>query len=176
MNRLDTQITEIMSRPVRTTDSDTPITEVAEILLTAEIGSVVITDLNGIVTKTDILTAIRDGRTTSPVETVMTESVVTVTPNADVQTAVNRMEEHQIKHLVVESEGEPTGIVTTADLAAQLATVPDSIMSMFATSAGPNQLNRYECTRCGQRVTGDTQPKQCANCGAPTRNISVTRD
>ncbi|ERH07893.1 MAG: putative signal-transduction protein containing cAMP-binding and CBS domain protein [Halonotius sp. J07HN4] len=176
MNRLDTQITEIMSRPVQTTDSDTPITEVAEILLTAEIGSVVITGLDGIVTKTDLLTAIRDGRTASPVETVMTESVVTVTPSADVQTAVNRMEEHQIKHIVVESEGEPAGVVTTADLATQLATVPDSIMSMFATSAGPDQLNRYECTRCGQRVTGDTQPKQCANCGAPTRNISVTRD
>ena len=176
MNRLDTQITEIMSRPVRTTDSDTSIAEVAEILLTAEIGSIVITDLAGIVTKTDLLTALRDGHTDSSVETVMTESVVTVTPDADIQTAVNRMEEHQIKHLVVETEGEPVGIVTTADLATQLATVPDSIMSMFATSTGPNQLNRYECTRCGQRVTGDTQPKQCGSCGAPTRNISVTRD
>ena len=66
--------------------------------------------------------------------------------------------------------------MTTADLAAQLATVPDSIIGMFAASSNPDQLNRYECTRCGRRVTADTQPKQCGECGAPIRNISVARD
>jgi len=175
MNRLDTQVTEIMSSPVRTTDTDTPIRNVAEMLLTADIGSVVMTNLDGIVTKTDLLTAISDNDTTAPIATVMTDPVVTVSPDADVQTAVNRMEEHQIKHLVVETGGEAVGVVTTADLAATLATVPDSITSMFATSR-TNQLNRYECTQCGRRVTADTQPKQCVECGAPVRNISVTRD
>lgn len=176
MNRLDTQITEIMSRPVRTTDSDTPVPAVAETLLTADIGSLVISDLDGIVTKTDVLRAISNDRIAAPIETVMTESVVTVSPTADIQTAVNRMQEHQIKHLVVERDGKPVGMVTTADLAAKLATVPESISSMFATASDPNQLNRYECTRCGRRVTEDTQPKECATCGAPVRNISVTRD
>ena len=176
MNRLDTQVTEIMSSPVRTTDNDTPVTEVAEILLTADIGSIVMTNLDGIVTKTDLLTAISDNHITDPIATVMTESVVTVSPDADVQTAVNRMQEHQIKHLVVETGGEAVGIVTTADLAATLATVPDSIISMFATSNDPNQLNRYECTQCGRRITADTQPKECTECGAAVRNISVTRD
>lgn len=176
MNRLDTQITDLMSSPVQTTDSQTPVAVVAETLLTAEIGSVVISNSDGIVTKTDLLTAIRDDRIDAPVATVMTESVVTVAPDVDVQTAVNRMQEHQIKHLVVEQDQKPVGVVTTSDLAAQLATVPDSIISMFATSSNPNQMNRYECTHCGQRVTADTQPKECRECGAPTRNISVARD
>ncbi|ERH02219.1 MAG: putative signal-transduction protein containing cAMP-binding and CBS domain protein [Halonotius sp. J07HN6] len=176
MPRLDTQITEIMSSPVRTTDSQTPVATVAETLLTADIGSIVIDNPDGIVTKTDLITAIRDDGIDAPVATVMTESVVTVSPDADVQTAVNRMQEHQIKHLVVERDETPVGVVTTSDLAAQLSTVPDSIISMFATSSNPNQLNRYECTRCGRRVTADTQPKECDECGAPTRNLSVARD
>ena len=176
MNRLDTQLTEVMSSPVRTTGRETPVAEVAEILLSADIGSVVIDELAGIVTKTDLLTAVREDTITAPVADVMTESVVTVSPDADVQTAVNRMQEHHIKHLVVEKGGKPVGIVTTADLAAQLATVPDSIIGMFAASSNPDQLNRYECTSCGRRVTADTQPRQCSECGAPTRNISVARD
>ncbi|ESS07868.1 MAG: putative signal-transduction protein containing cAMP-binding and CBS domain protein [uncultured archaeon A07HN63] len=176
MPRLDTQITEIMSSPVRTTDSQTPVATVAETLLTADIGSIVIDNPDGIVTKTDLITAIRDDGIDAPVATVMTESVVTVSPDADVQTAVNRMQEHQIKHLVVERDETPVGVVTTSDLAAQLATVPDSIINMFATSSTPNQINRYECTRCGRRVTADTQPKECGECGAPTRNLSVARD
>ncbi len=176
MNRLDTQLTEIMSSPVRTTSTETPVADVAEILLSADIGSVVVGEVEGIVTKTDLLTAVRDDTTAAPVATVMTESVVTVSPDADVQTAVNRMQEHEIKHLVVEEAAEPAGIVTTADLAAELSTIPDSISNMFAASSNPNQLNRYECTSCGRRVTADTQPKECSQCGAPTQNISVARD
>jgi len=176
MNRLDTAISEIMSSPVQTTARETPVADVAETLLTKEIGSVVVGDIDGIATKTDLLRAIQADGISAPVGTVMTELVITVTPNATVQTAVNRMQEQQIKHLVVETDGEPVGIVTTSDLAARLATVPDSISSMFATSSNPNQLNRYECANCGLRVTADTQPKQCTECGGATRNISVARD
>ncbi|MDY6819729.1 MAG: rubrerythrin-like domain-containing protein [Halobacteriales archaeon] len=34
----------------------------------------------------------------------------------------------------------------------------------------------YECLKCGKRVTADSQPLECSNCGGEFENISNPRE
>jgi CBS domain-containing protein len=174
MDEFDTPVGEVMTSPVRTVSGDTPAREVAGILLAEEIGSVVV-DSGGIATKTDLLVGVRDGRLGAPVAELMSRSPVTVSPDADVQTAVDRMQEHGIKRLVVTEDAEVVGIVTTTDLSELFATDLDAVIGSFVGGTGA-EPHTYECTGCGKRTTASHQPEECADCGEPVRNISVARD
>jgi CBS domain-containing protein len=130
---LDTPIRAVMTQPVRTVDADRPAREVVDIMLGEGIGSVLVTDPAGIVTKTDLVVGIHDAvdfeRT--PVSELMTASPVTIDPEADVQTAIDLLDEHGLKRLVVASDPEVVGIVTVTDLAAAFAVDLDAVIGMF---------------------------------------------
>lgn len=176
MNGHDQPISDIMTTPVRSVAADTPAHEAATVLVTEGIGSVIVADAAGIVTKTDLLDAIESGSLETTVSDLMTAPVVTVQRDADVQTAIDRMHEYGIKRLVVEANTEVVGIVTTTDIRQALATGDDSVGSMFSVPGATGGENTYECVSCGARVTATRKPGTCRACGAPMRNLSVSRD
>jgi CBS domain-containing protein len=175
MDGREQPVAEIMTTPVRSVTGETPAREVATILREESIGSVVVEDADGIVTKTDLLTGIENETLEAPVTELMTDPVVTVSRDADVQTAIDRMNEYEIKRLVVEDGTGTVGVVSTTDIRQALATELDSVVGVFAGSVQTNE-DTYECISCGERVTAPSKPGTCHACDAPMRNISVPRD
>jgi CBS domain-containing protein len=177
-DQFDTPVHEVMSEPLRTVDSDLSATDAAEIIATEGIGSVVVRDPRGVVTKTDLVRGIQNGvdLDETPVEQLMTRSLVTVDADADLQTVVNRMEAHGLKRLVVSSDGDLVGIVTLTDLAEAFAVDLDTVIGMFAETSSVEGPRIFECARCGHRTTADARPDRCPECDGRTRNISVTRE
>lgn len=176
MDSREQPIENVMTEPIRSVAADRAAREVASILLEEGIGSVVVDDADGIVTKTDLLAGIEQNRLEAPVSELMTEPVVTVPRDADVQTAIDRMHEYEIKRVVVEDGTEPVGIVSTTDVRQALATDLDSVIGLFAGSVDTDSDDTYECISCGARVTAASKPGTCGSCGAPMRNISVPRN
>lgn len=176
MDSREQSVEEIMTEPVQSVPAETPAREVAATLLEESIGSVVVGDADGIVTKTDLLTGIETGTLDAPVSELMTDPVVTVPRNGDVQTVIDRMGEYEIKRLVVEDGTEAVGIVSTTDIRQALATELDSVSGMFAASVETDGEDTYECISCGERVTAASNPGTCRACDAPMRNISVPRN
>jgi CBS domain-containing protein len=176
MDSRERPVGEIMTEPIRSVTPDTPVSEVATILLEESIGSVVVADADGIVTKTDLLTGIRNGSLEAPASELMTDPVVTVSRGADVQTAIDRMDEYEIKRVVVEDGTKAVGVVSTTDVRQALATELDSVIAMFAGATKTDSEDTYECMSCGERVTVATNPGTCDACDAPMRNVSMPRN
>jgi len=138
MDTLDTPVREVMTDSVRTVDGQVSASEVAAILVSEGIGSVVVSGGNagaaGVVTKTDIVDGVQDGMDpeTTPVSTLMSSPPVTVSAGAELQTAVDRMAANGLKRLLVEDGGDATGVITTTDVVADLSPDLDAIVGMFA--------------------------------------------
>ncbi|MEF8973895.1 MAG: CBS domain-containing protein [Haloarcula sp.] len=114
-------VREIMRTPVETIAPDAPVVEAAKRLHDADIGSLVVVDDGscvGIITESDIVAvAAAEGDTRAlSVSDVMPETLVTVAPDAEVETAVERLRTNNIKKLPVVEDGSLVGIVTTTDL------------------------------------------------------------
>lgn len=176
METRERPIEAVMTQPVRSVSADTSAREAATILLEEGIGSVVVADAGGIVTKTDLLRGVESGRPDAPVSELMTDPVVTVSQDADVQAAIDRMQQYEIKRLVVEDGTEAVGIVSTTDVRQALASDLDSTISIFAAPDDTGNDDTYECISCGNRVTAASKPGTCEGCDAPMRNISVPRN
>ena len=177
---LDTPVADVMTTPVRTVPSDRSAREAASTLLEEGIGSLVVESPAGIVTKTDLVRAIHervdlDGTT---VADLMSSPTLTVGPEDDVRTVVDRMEEHGVKRLVVTSDSEPVGVVSVSDLADVLSPDLDldTVVGMFVGVASAEPPYVYECVDCSSRVTAEHGPEQCPECGGSLRNISVARE
>ena len=176
MDSLERPVSEIMTEPTRSVTPETPVSEVATILLEESIGSVVVADTDGIVTKTDLLTGIGNNSLKTPASELMTDPVVTVSRDADVQTAIDRMDEYEIKRIVIKDGTEAVGVVSTTDVRQALATELDSVIDMFAGSIKTDSEDTYECMSCGERVTAESKPGTCNACDSPMRNISMPRN
>ena len=114
-------IREIMQTPARTINPDSPIVEAAARLRDEGIGSLVVErdgECVGIITESDIVAvAAAEGDTRAlTVEDVMATAVVTIGPDDDIETAVERLRTHGIKKLPVVEDGTLLGIVTTTDI------------------------------------------------------------
>lgn len=132
----DIPVREVMSSPVREATGETAATEAARLLCEEQIGSVLVGGTpDGIITDTDIVRAVKDGR--DPETTVIAElrssPVVTVAADADLQRAAELMDEHGIKRLVVTEDDDHVGVVSTTDLVDCLAPELEEIISVFAT-------------------------------------------
>lgn len=129
-------VREVMSKPVREAEGVLSAAEAARILCEERIGSVLVRgEPDGILTDTDIVRAVKDGK--DPESTAITElrssPVVTISADALLQDAAELMTEHDIKKLLVTDEGEYVGIVTTTDLVDQAAPELGEIINAFAT-------------------------------------------
>ena len=120
-------IDNIMTRDPVCCTPDTPLQQVATLMLENDCGEIPIVNnlqerkLLGVITDRDIavraVAAGLDSATTATAD-VMTDSVITVRENEDVHEACEKMEEYQIRRVpVVDAQGCVIGIVAQADIA-----------------------------------------------------------
>lgn len=176
MKSYEQPVSEIMTEPVQSVTPETPAREVATTIFEQAIGSVVVADASGIVTKTDLIAGIKNECLGKPISELMTSPVVTISQDATVQNAINRMDKYEIKRLVVENNSEVVGIVSTTDIRQALATELNSVVDIFAGSVETDGECTYECMSCGERVTASSKPGTCPACDAPMRNLNIPRN
>ena len=122
------KITEVMTPIPQCCTPDDSVIEVARVMDEHDVGVVPIVESQetrrvvGVITDRDIVLRVvakgRDPNEVISVRDVMTNEVVTISPDADVLHAEERMKEHQLRRvLVVDEHGALVGIVTLADLA-----------------------------------------------------------
>ncbi len=108
------------------------------------VGAIVVVEagaVRGIFTERDYLRRIAlEGRSskTTRVEEVMTEDVLTVTPEATIEACMKQMTEHKCRHLPVMRDGRLSGIVSIGDCVRRLSE---------AASARLEDMERYVAGR-----------------------------
>lgn len=123
------RVNEIMTANPSFCTSETGLQEVARMMVDCDCGAIPVVESMesrkpiGIITDRDIVTRlIATGRNPldSRASDAMTRNTVTVNADANVSDAVDRMEDHQIRRiLVVDNEGRCVGILAQADVALQ---------------------------------------------------------
>ena len=123
MAEQDSNVEELMTSPVQTVSPEATMTEAARQLDEKGIGSLVVGEgrIEGIITETDVVAAVGNGRDPStPVSELMSDPVVSIRRNETLRAAAERMGHNGVKKLPVVEDGAAIGIVTTTDLALHL--------------------------------------------------------
>ena len=114
---------DVMTTQVRTVSRQNNLRDAATIMREVDTGAVPVMDGAkpvGIVTDRDIvLRSVAEGKDPNElkVSDVMTEGVQTISPDANVDEALAKMKEGQIRRLIVMNNGDFCGIVSLGDLA-----------------------------------------------------------
>ena len=117
------KVRELMSNNVSTAEVSTSVEDVAFIMKDKNIGSVPVCDngkVIGIVTDRDIVTrqiAMNKDIASAKVKEVMSNNVVTTTPDTDIHDAAKVMCDGQIRRLPVVENGKLVGILALGDIA-----------------------------------------------------------
>lgn len=106
---------------VITITPDAPVQEAMRVLTEHNIGAVVVTDgsMLGILSERDVL---RGGAerlealASLRVRDLMTERVITASPDADIASVMDIMTEHRIRHLPVVENGRLCGMISIGDV------------------------------------------------------------
>jgi CBS domain-containing protein len=135
-------IREIMSPATCTVRPQATLVEAARAMRDQDVGDVIVVSDNdavtGILTDRDLVVrGIADGRdpSTTTVGEICSGDLVTVTPQDDVRTAIDRMSDHAVRRVPVVEGGKPVGIVSLGDLAIEHD--PDSALADIS-AAPPN--------------------------------------
>lgn len=113
------RIRDIMKRDVRTIAPDRPLSEAAEVMRIRGIRHLVVVDgsaVVGVISNRDLAAITRRELDQVRVRDVMLEHVVSVSPQATLAQAANKMRNARIGILPVMEEGHLVGIVTTTDV------------------------------------------------------------
>jgi len=111
-----------MSTPLETISADATVMEAAQRMRDRNINAlVVLTTPRAIVSSTDVIGAVADGKdvTELQVDDVMTTDVETATPDLYMEEVAAMMEMYDIKHLPV-VEDDYIGMVSSTDVTAHL--------------------------------------------------------
>lgn len=117
------KVREVMTRDVQTVRPDQPVQQAASFMLSADAGSIPVTDgdrLIGMITDRDIaVRGVAKGfGPDTPVRELMTNDIVSARDDDDVEEAANRMSEAQVRRLpVIDQDQRLCGIVSLGDLA-----------------------------------------------------------
>jgi CBS domain-containing protein len=121
-------VKEIMSTKLETIDVTRNAQEAAKKMNERRISSVLVVDEEnkseepiGIVTERDLVIRVCAAGTSSKdvgIQEIMSSPIVTVEPNATVETAADLMLSNKVRHLLVidEQTGKPVGIIAPSDL------------------------------------------------------------
>jgi len=116
-------VSDIMTAAPVTVGPQTSMTDVARIMRDRDLGAVLVTDgddLRGLVTDRDLvvrlLTEGGDPERTT-VAGALSDDLVTVTPEDDLDNAIRLMREHAVRRVPVVEHGRPVGMVSLGDLA-----------------------------------------------------------
>ncbi len=128
--KIPLRVSDLMSVPPIIASEDTPIEKIAKNMWDNRVGSVMITDsegvLVGIVTERDILYSVANNKVGKglPAYMVMTENPVTVTPDTLLINAIDKMRKVNVRHLpVVNNENKPVGMLSLRDVTDVLLTL-----------------------------------------------------
>jgi CBS domain-containing protein len=114
-------VAEIMTEPAVTDARHAPLASAAELMWRQQTGSLVIMadqQVVGILTERDILRTVATGKEISNVQVgdVMTQEVITTSPDTPVRDAARTMAQHWIRHLPVVDGGRLVGILSQRDI------------------------------------------------------------
>ena len=118
-----TQIRDLMTETPTTCETSSTVADVAQVMRTEDVGPVPIVDgdrLVGIVTDRDIvLRVVAEGRDASSttVGDIVSGDLVTVSPDAGLDEALQLMGQHQVRRIPVTEGDRLVGIVAQADVA-----------------------------------------------------------
>ena len=116
------KVSEVMTREVQTIRPDQPVQEAANFMLSADAGSIPVTEgerLIGMITDRDIaVRGIAKGYgPDTPVRELMTDDLIVLRIDDDVEEAATKMSEAQVRRLpVIDSDERLCGIVSLGDL------------------------------------------------------------
>ena len=116
------KVSEVMTRDVQTVRPDQPVQEAANFMLSADAGSIPVTDgdrLIGMITDRDIaVRGIAKGYgPDTPVRELMTDDLVIVRIDDTIEDAASKMSEAQVRRLpVIDQDERLCGIVSLGDL------------------------------------------------------------
>jgi CBS domain-containing protein len=121
---MGTKVRDVMTTRPRAVTSDTPVTEVAELMEAEDVGSIPVLEgeqLTAIVTDRDIVVrAVAKGKDPRgmPVREVYTTEIISVSPDQDLSDALRIMAANQVRRLpVVDDDNRLVGVVSQADVA-----------------------------------------------------------
>ena len=125
---IEAKVEDVMQHGVLSCQAETSVREAARMLARHRVHSLVVTNLDGvseqawgIVTDVDVVRAAHEDADAGTVGMIAGTELVTVAPGDDLEAAVALMVEHDVTHVLVESNGRPVGIVSTLDVAELLA-------------------------------------------------------
>jgi CBS domain-containing protein len=116
------KVSEVMTRDVQTVRPDEPVQQAASFMLSADAGSVPVTDgdrLIGMITDRDIaVRGVAKGYgPDTPVRQLMTDDIICVREDDDVDDVASKMSEAQVRRLpVIDDQERLCGIVSLGDL------------------------------------------------------------
>ena len=117
------KVSDVMTREVQTIQPDQPVQEAASFMLSADAGSIPVTEgerLIGMITDRDIaVRGVAKGHgPNTPVRELMTNDVVCVRLDDDCDAVASKMSEAQVRRLpVIDEQDRLCGIVSLGDLA-----------------------------------------------------------
>jgi CBS domain-containing protein len=116
------KVSEVMTRDVQTVRPDQPVQEAASFMLSADAGSIPVTDgerLIGMITDRDIaVRGVAKGHgPDTPVSELMTDDIICAREDDDVEDVASKMSEAQVRRLpVIDRDERLCGIVSLGDL------------------------------------------------------------
>jgi CBS domain-containing protein len=116
------KVSEVMTRDVQTVRPDQPVQQAASFMLSTDSGSIPVTDgdkLIGMITDRDIaVRGVAKGHgPDTPVRELMTDDVICVRDEDDVDDVASKMSEAQVRRLpVIDQDQRLCGIVSLGDL------------------------------------------------------------
>ncbi len=120
-------ISDYMSSPVISLDSDSTVQEAAQYMRVSNIGSLLIKDFDdfvGIVTEADLTRKVVGGGLnpeTTPISQVMTQPVQSMDRFLPIEEANNYMHAKKIRHLAVSEDDKIVGMLSIKDLVSYYA-------------------------------------------------------
>jgi CBS domain-containing protein len=125
-------VADVMRPGVMSCAPDAPLLTVAQTMATHHVHSVVVAGITtdaaggdhlvwGLVSDMDVVRAAESGIEGHTASDAARTEVVTVEPSTPLAEAAKLMDEHDTAHLLVTSGGQPTGIVSSLDIAGALA-------------------------------------------------------
>jgi CBS domain-containing protein len=124
---MKTTIAEIMSKQIETIEESASVQEVAIKMKDKNISSLLVVDTlgkaKGLITERDLIrkVCVKDICTSKTIiKEIMSFPLITINPNESPSTAIDKMLQHNIRHLLVVDDkteiNKPMGIVTPRDL------------------------------------------------------------
>lgn len=138
---------EIMTTSVVSIAESNSVEDAARLLARYRISGMPVVNesgtLVGLVTEHDLIA--RSGHT---VADIMSRSVISVTPDTEIEAVSHLLTNQRIRRVPVLEDGKVVGILSRSDLVRQIAM-------------------RWVCEVCGHVERGSTAPDHCTACGAP---------